>query len=118
MCLDKNLESMIMTCTLKVSSCHNMHFILFYLFCVVVVVCCWSLVFFLYAHSYLMSLQDCYLVYILIEKCGFSSMVFTRTCYATRLVALFLRNLGFKAIPISGEMAQVPFVSLSKLYRF
>lgn len=65
-----------------------------------------------------MSLQDCYLVYILIEKCGFSSMVFTRTCYATRFVALFLRNLGFKAIPISGEMAQVPFVSLSKLYRF
>ncbi|XP_059437793.1 DEAD-box ATP-dependent RNA helicase 10-like [Corylus avellana] len=50
--------------------------------------------------------KDCYLVYILIEKCGFSSMVFTRTCYATRFVALFLRNLGFKAIPISGEMAQ------------
>ncbi|XP_062144526.1 DEAD-box ATP-dependent RNA helicase 10 isoform X2 [Alnus glutinosa] len=50
--------------------------------------------------------KDCYLVYILIEKCGFSSMVFTRTCYATRIVALFLRNLGFKAIPISGEMAQ------------
>jgi hypothetical protein len=90
-------------------------FTLYFFFVAIVVLCCRPLVFFLYAHSYLMSLQDCYLVYILIEKCGFSSMVFTRTCYATRIVALFLRNLGFKAIPISGEMAQVPFVSSSKL---
>ena len=34
-------------------------------------------------------------------------MVFTRTCDATRLLALLLRNLGLRAIPISGHMSQV-----------
>ncbi|XP_024978914.1 DEAD-box ATP-dependent RNA helicase 10-like [Cynara cardunculus var. scolymus] len=50
--------------------------------------------------------KDCYLVYILIEKSGSTSMVFTRTCEATRLLALMLRNLGLRAIPISGQMTQ------------
>ncbi|VFQ63554.1 unnamed protein product [Cuscuta campestris] len=38
----------------------------------------------------------------------------TRTCDATRFLALMLRNLGLSAIPISGQMTQVsdiPFVS-------
>ncbi|KVH93090.1 DNA/RNA helicase, DEAD/DEAH box type, N-terminal [Cynara cardunculus var. scolymus] len=35
-----------------------------------------------------------------------TSMVFTRTCEATRLLALMLRNLGLRAIPISGQMTQ------------
>lgn len=51
--------------------------------------------------------QDCYLIYILTEMSGSTSMVFTRTCDATRLLALMLRNLGLRAIPISGQMTQV-----------
>ncbi|CAH1426206.1 unnamed protein product [Lactuca virosa] len=50
--------------------------------------------------------KDCYLTYILNEKSGSTSMVFTRTCEATRLLALMLRNLSFRAIPISGQMTQ------------
>ncbi|XP_009774491.1 DEAD-box ATP-dependent RNA helicase 10-like [Nicotiana tabacum] len=50
--------------------------------------------------------KDCYLVYILTEMSGSTSMVFTRTCDATRLLALMLRNLGLRAIPISGQMTQ------------
>ncbi|KAG1338397.1 putative DEAD-box ATP-dependent RNA helicase 10 [Cocos nucifera] len=37
---------------------------------------------------------------------GSTSMVFTRTCESTRLLSLILRNLGLKAIPISGQMSQ------------
>lgn len=50
--------------------------------------------------------KDCYLVYILTEISASSTMVFTRTCDATRLLALMLRNLGQRAIPISGQMSQ------------
>ncbi|KAG7016838.1 DEAD-box ATP-dependent RNA helicase 10 [Cucurbita argyrosperma subsp. argyrosperma] len=50
--------------------------------------------------------KECYLVYILTEMSGSTSMVFTRTCDATRLLALILRNLGLRAIPISGQMTQ------------
>ncbi|KAF5189698.1 Dead-box atp-dependent rna helicase [Thalictrum thalictroides] len=50
--------------------------------------------------------KDCYLVFILTEMSGSTSMVFTRTCEATRLLALILRNLGLRAIPISGQMSQ------------
>ncbi|XP_021828603.1 DEAD-box ATP-dependent RNA helicase 10 [Prunus avium] len=50
--------------------------------------------------------KDCYLVYILTEKCHCTTMVFTRTCDATQLLALMLRNLGIRAIPISGHMTQ------------
>ncbi|KAG7035728.1 DEAD-box ATP-dependent RNA helicase 10 [Cucurbita argyrosperma subsp. argyrosperma] len=50
--------------------------------------------------------KECYLVYILTEMSGSTSMVFTRTCDATRLLSLILRNLGLRAIPISGQMTQ------------
>lgn len=50
--------------------------------------------------------KDCYLAYILTEMSGSTSMVFTRTCDATRLLALILRNLGLRALPISGQMSQ------------
>lgn len=50
--------------------------------------------------------KDCYLVFILSEMSGSTSMVFTRTCDSTRLLALILRNLGMRAIPISGQMSQ------------
>jgi hypothetical protein len=33
-------------------------------------------------------------------------MIFTRTCDNTRKIALSLRNLGFGAIPIHGQMSQ------------
>jgi hypothetical protein len=33
-------------------------------------------------------------------------MVFTRTCEAARRLALQLRNLGFDALPIHGQMSQ------------
>ncbi|KAJ4829887.1 hypothetical protein Tsubulata_013147, partial [Turnera subulata] len=49
---------------------------------------------------------ECYLVYILTEMSGSTSMVFTRTCDATSFLALLLRNLGFRAIPIFGHMNQ------------
>ncbi|KAI4333307.1 hypothetical protein L6164_018135 [Bauhinia variegata] len=50
--------------------------------------------------------KDCYLAYILTEMSESTSMVFTRTCDATRLLALTLRNLGLRAIPINGHMSQ------------
>ncbi|KAL3649381.1 DEAD-box ATP-dependent RNA helicase 10 [Castilleja foliolosa] len=50
--------------------------------------------------------KDCYLVYILNEIPDSTSMVFTRTCDATTLLAHILRNLGFRAIPINGHMTQ------------
>ncbi|GAV71853.1 DEAD domain-containing protein/Helicase_C domain-containing protein [Cephalotus follicularis] len=50
--------------------------------------------------------KDCYLVYILTEMSGCTSMVFTRTCDSTRFLALVLRNLGLRSIPISGQMSQ------------
>ncbi|KAJ6833186.1 DEAD-box ATP-dependent RNA helicase 10 [Iris pallida] len=37
---------------------------------------------------------------------GSTSMIFTRICEATRLLSLLLRELGLKAIPISGQMSQ------------
>lgn len=70
---------------------------------------------FLVIFSYSLFSQDCQLVYILGEKRGFSTMVFTRTCGATRLIALFLRNLGLRAISISGKMTQVLFVNLNEV---
>ncbi|VVA90726.1 unnamed protein product [Arabis nemorensis] len=50
--------------------------------------------------------KDCYLVYVLSEIPESSSMIFTRTCDGTRFLALLLRSLGFRAIPISGQMTQ------------
>ena len=52
------------------------------------------------------ALQDCYLAYYLTELAGATFMIFTRTCDNTRKMALMLRNLGFDAIPIHGQMAQ------------
>jgi len=50
--------------------------------------------------------KDCYAVYVLSELSGCTSMVFTRTCDATRRLALALRVLGFDAVPIHGNMSQ------------
>ncbi|XP_030058942.1 putative ATP-dependent RNA helicase DDX47 [Microcaecilia unicolor] len=50
--------------------------------------------------------KDSYLVYILNELAGNSFMVFCSTCNNTQRVALLLRNLGFTAIPLHGQMSQ------------
>jgi len=52
--------------------------------------------------------QDVHLVYLLNELAGNSFMVFCDTCANTQRVALMLRNLGFTAIPLHGQMSQVP----------
>lgn len=50
--------------------------------------------------------KDCYLTFVLTELAGSSGIIFARTCEATRKVSLMLRNLGFGAIPIHGQMSQ------------
>uniref|UniRef100_A0A493TIJ3 Probable ATP-dependent RNA helicase DDX47 n=1 Tax=Anas platyrhynchos platyrhynchos TaxID=8840 RepID=A0A493TIJ3_ANAPP len=50
--------------------------------------------------------KDSYLVYILNELAGNSFMVFCSTCNNTQRTALLLRNLGFTAIPLHGQMSQ------------
>ncbi|KAI9317990.1 P-loop containing nucleoside triphosphate hydrolase protein [Dichotomocladium elegans] len=50
--------------------------------------------------------KDCYLVYLLNEFAGNSTIIFTRTCNDTQKIALMLRNLGFAAIPLHGQMQQ------------
>mmetsp|Transcript_26315 Transcript_26315/g.71197 ORF Transcript_26315/g.71197 Transcript_26315/m.71197 type:complete len:447 (+) Transcript_26315:177-1517(+) len=50
--------------------------------------------------------KDCYLAFVLNELSGCTSMIFTRTCDSTRRIALLLRNLGFGAVPIHGQMGQ------------
>eukprot|EP00195_Chlamydomonas_chlamydogama_P017452 CAMPEP_0202915222 /NCGR_PEP_ID=MMETSP1392-20130828/65101_1 /ASSEMBLY_ACC=CAM_ASM_000868 /TAXON_ID=225041 /ORGANISM="Chlamydomonas chlamydogama, Strain SAG 11-48b" /LENGTH=392 /DNA_ID=CAMNT_0049607155 /DNA_START=25 /DNA_END=1200 /DNA_ORIENTATION=- len=50
--------------------------------------------------------KDCYLIYALNELSGSTSMIFTRTCDNTQRIALMLRNLGFGAVPIHGQMSQ------------
>ncbi|GMN45875.1 hypothetical protein TIFTF001_015056 [Ficus carica] len=61
--------------------------------------------------------KDCYLVYILTAHPDSTSMVFTRTCDATRFLALVLSNLGFKAVPISGHMSQPKRLGALNLFK-
>lgn len=68
--------------------------------------------------SYLL-FQDCFLVHVLNELPGSMIMIFVRTCESTRLLALTLRNLRFKAISISGQMSQVSMLSFQiEIVRF
>ena len=39
-------------------------------------------------------------------------MIFTETCYSSRLLALMLRNLGFEAIFINGKMIESGLLDL------
>jgi ATP-dependent RNA helicase DDX47/RRP3 len=48
--------------------------------------------------------KDCYLVYLLNELAGNSTIVFVRTCNDAQRVALMLRSLGFPAIPLHGQL--------------
>ena len=58
------------------------------------------------ADSKHMACQECYLAYVLTELAGSTVMIFTRTCEATRKIALTLRVLGFSTVPIHGQMSQ------------
>lgn len=51
-------------------------------------------------------MQDVYLVHILNELAGNSFMIFCATCNNTMRTALLLRNLGFMAVPLHGQMSQ------------
>lgn len=50
--------------------------------------------------------KDVYLVHILNEMAGNSFMIFCSTCNNTLRTALLLRNLGFTAVPLHGQMSQ------------
>lgn len=50
--------------------------------------------------------KDCYLTYILNEFAGQLILVFAATCNGTQRLALLLRNLGFAATCLHGQMSQ------------
>ncbi|KAI9487244.1 MAG: P-loop containing nucleoside triphosphate hydrolase protein [Benjaminiella poitrasii] len=50
--------------------------------------------------------KDCYMVYLMNELAGNSTIIFTRTCHDTQKIAIMLRNLGFAAVPLHGQMPQ------------
>jgi ATP-dependent RNA helicase DDX47/RRP3 len=50
--------------------------------------------------------KDCYLAYILDEFKGQSVIIFTATCNSALRVTLMLRNLGFEAVCLHGQLSQ------------
>ena len=50
--------------------------------------------------------KDTYLVFLLNEMPGQSCIVFARTCADCQRIAFLLRSLGFKAVPIHGQLSQ------------
>lgn len=50
--------------------------------------------------------KDIYLVHILNEHAGQSTILFTRTVHETQRLSFFLRALGFGAIPLHGQLSQ------------
>lgn len=50
--------------------------------------------------------KDTYLVHILNELAGNTFIIFSSTCNNTQRLALLLRNLGFNAIPLNGQLSQ------------
>ncbi|OMJ28727.1 ATP-dependent rRNA helicase rrp3, partial [Smittium culicis] len=48
--------------------------------------------------------KDCYLVWLINEMAGKSSIVFSRTCNEVMRLGLLLRSLGMEAIPLHGQM--------------
>jgi len=50
--------------------------------------------------------KECYLVSILTDVAGSTTIIFTATCNSSARITLMLRNLGFSAIPINGDMSQ------------
>ena len=50
--------------------------------------------------------KDTYLIYLVNELAGKSTIIFTRTVWETQRVAILLRTLGFGAIPLHGQLSQ------------
>jgi len=50
--------------------------------------------------------KDCYLLYLLNDFAGQTTIVFTVQCLVCQRVTLMLRNLGLNAIPLNGKMDQ------------
>ncbi|ODV87664.1 hypothetical protein CANARDRAFT_4985 [[Candida] arabinofermentans NRRL YB-2248] len=50
--------------------------------------------------------KNTYLIYLLNEYIGKSTIIFTRTCAHAQRVALLARILGFSAIPLHGQLSQ------------
>lgn len=50
--------------------------------------------------------KDTYLIYLVNEFAGKSTIIFTRTVFETQRVAILLRTLGFGAIPLHGQLSQ------------
>jgi ATP-dependent RNA helicase DDX47/RRP3 len=51
--------------------------------------------------------KECYLTYLLNELgAGAAVIVFTLTCNSTQRLTLMLRNLGFQAVCLHGQMSQ------------
>ncbi|KAJ3249542.1 putative ATP-dependent RNA helicase ddx47 [Chytriomyces hyalinus] len=50
--------------------------------------------------------KEAYLVYLLNELAGQTAIVFTLTCNSTQKLTLMLRNLGFEAVCLHGQMSQ------------
>lgn len=50
--------------------------------------------------------KDAYLVYLVNELAGQSTIIFARTCNDTQRLAFLLRHLGFAAIPLHGQLSQ------------
>ena len=53
-----------------------------------------------------LKLKEVYLVHLINEMAGNSFIIFSSTCNGTLKLALMLRNLGFTAIPLNGQMSQ------------
>lgn len=60
--------------------------------------------------------KETFLVYALNELSGSTSIVFVRTCDSCRKLTLMLRNLGFGAVSIHGQMSQPK--RLAALHKF
>lgn len=50
--------------------------------------------------------KDTYLIYLVNEFAGKSTIIFTRTVFEAQRVAILLRTLGFGAIPLHGQLSQ------------
>lgn len=62
-------------------------------------------------------LKDCYLTYMVNEMAGKSMIIFTGTCVATQRIALMLRNLGFPAVPIHGQLTQAKRLGALNMFK-
>ncbi|KAI0409029.1 DEAD-domain-containing protein [Xylaria palmicola] len=50
--------------------------------------------------------KDVYLIYLLNEFAGRSTIIFTRTVYEAQRLSILIRQLGFKGIPLHGQLSQ------------